>query len=322
MLCILYVNVVGACLGIVGLLAERALPANALRRWIWLAIIPATMILPGMYRTHHAWSLIPALEQHQSMGAPLAHAGPGAPAVLDPDWWARTRSSDVIINRYWSIASWILIALAVANAWRVWRIVRLSRRPTIIDGVRVIVTDAVGPATVGLMRSRVLVPRWVLALPAKQREYVLRHEEEHRRSHDGLVLFIASLPLILIPWNLALWWILRRLCLAVEMDCDKRVVGALGDPHAYGELLLRVAEAGSRGPRLQPAFLGMGMLEHRLTQLVAPTRLRHLQKIFVPCLIVALLTLVVWMPHPILGHTTRARSTMGAVAVATGRSVR
>jgi len=319
-LCILYVNVVGACLGMVGLLAERALPASALRRWIWLAILPVGMFVPGAYRIHHAWSVIPALEQHQSNSASLSRLGAGAVGVLDPDWWARTETWDVAINRYWSIASWILIALAVASAWRVWRIVRLSRRPTIIDGVPVIITDAVGPATVGLMRSRVLVPRWVLALPDKQREYVLRHEEEHRKSHDGLVLFIASLPLILIPWNIAFWWILRRLCLAVEMDCDKRVVGALGDAQAYGELLLRVAEAGSRGPRLQPAFLGVGMLERRLNQLVAPTRLRHLQKILAPCLIVALLALVVWMPHPVLGHTTHAHPTSNAVAIAANPS--
>ena len=321
MLCILYVNVVGACLGVVGLLLERALPTRALRRWIWLAIIPVTMIVPGAYRTHHAWSLIPALEQHQSMGAPLTRVGAGSLTLLDPDWWARTETTDVAINRYWYLASWILVSLAVANAWRVWRIVRLSRRRMVIDGIPVIVTDAVGPATVGLMRSHVLVPRWVLALPARQRGYVLRHEDEHRRSHDGLVLFIASLPLILMPWNLAYWWILRRLCLAVEMDCDKRVVGALGDAHAYGELLLRVAEAGSRGPRLQPAFLGMGMLEHRLTQLVAPTRLRHVQKVLIPCLILALLALVAWTPHPVLGHTTGAHSTVNAAATATNPSI-
>ena len=320
MLCILYVNVVGACLGLVGLLVERVQSPGALRRWIWLAIIPVSMIVPGTYRTRHAWSLIPALQHHQSE-APLAHVGAGVPAVLDPDWWARTESSDVVINRFASIASSILVALAVANAWRVWRIVRLSRRPTIIDGVRVTVTDAVGPATVGLMRSRVLVPRWVLALPVKQREYVLRHEEEHRRSHDGLVLFIASLPLILMPWNLAYWWILRRLCLAVEMDCDNRVVGALGDAHAYGELLLRVGEAGSRGPRLQPAFLGMGMLEHRITQLAAPTRLRRAQKVLVPCLILALLALVAWMPHPVLGHATRAHMMNNPAATADNPSV-
>jgi beta-lactamase regulating signal transducer with metallopeptidase domain len=146
-----------------------------------------------------------------------------------------------------------------------------------------------------------LIPRWVLALPGTQRQYVLRHEDEHRRSHDARLLFVASLPLILMPWNLAMWWQLRRLCLAVEMDCDNRVVSGLGDATAYGELLLKVAQAGSRGPRLQPALLGgVGTLERRLTALLAPTPLRHIQRFLVPAIALGLLFIVLAMPHPVL----------------------
>lgn len=131
----------------------------------------------------------------------------------------------------------------------------------------------------------------------------MRHEEEHRKAHDARVLFIASLPLLLMPWNLAIWWQLRRLSLAIEMDCDNRVVSALGDPNAYGDLLLRIAEAANRGPRLQLAFLGgIGSLERRLTALVAPESLKYFQKLLLPVIACVLLILVVSMPHPILGH--------------------
>lgn len=308
MLCILYINLVSACLGLTAILAERALPLGAARRWIWAGVIPLSMIIPGYYRNHHNWSLIPALESH-------TQALPAQVSLLDPGWWAHTGAWDSTINRVWVVASYLLVAWALANAWRVWRIVHLARKQpdlnsrATVDGVPILITEATGPATVGIVWSRVLVPRWVLALPAAQRQYVLRHEAEHRSAHDSLLLFLASLPLILVPWNAALWWILRRLCLAVEMDCDKRVVAALGDPHAYGDLLLRVAEAGNRGPRLQPAFLGAGMLEKRLIQLVAPRRLRKLQRVLVPSLIVALLALVVWMPHPIAGHGSHPAAT-------------
>jgi bla regulator protein blaR1 len=308
MLCILYVNLVGLCLGLAALLLERALPATASRRWIWCAAIPLSMFFPGYYSTHHTWAVVPALEHQTAQSSVMQALGSGPLPLLDPDWWTRARAYDLVINRIWYLGSALIIALTLVNAWRVWRIVRLSRRdadsrlPTIVDGVPIIVTDAVGPATVGVVRSHVLVPRWVMAMPSAQRQYVLRHEAEHRKSNDGLLLFLASLPLILAPWNIALWWYLRRLCLAVEMDCDKRVVGALGDARAYGELLLRVAEAGSRGPRLQPAFLGAGMLEHRLTQLLSPEPLQRLQRVVVPALIVILLSLVVWMPHPVTGH--------------------
>ena len=330
MLCILYVNAVGMCLGLAALFLERTLPATASRRWLWCSIIPISVILPGYYRAHHTWSVVGALEQTRS-----AHSlGTTSLALLDPGWWTHVESYDTAINRLWLSASAVLILWGLANAWRVSRVVRASRRTkggasasVIVDGVPVVVTDLMGPATVGFWRSRVLVPRWVLALPCVQRQYVVRHEEEHRRAHDARLLFVASLPLILMPWNLALWWQLRRLCLAVEMDCDNRVVGALGDATAYGELLLKVAHAASRGPRLQPAFLGgVGTLERRLTALLAPTPLRHIQRFLLPSLALGLLFVVLSMPHPVLGrgphaHVTAASSPMTSSATTAARAL-
>jgi beta-lactamase regulating signal transducer with metallopeptidase domain len=250
-------------------------------------------------------------EVQQAVQTPLTEMlGMGSLTALDPAWWAQVETLDTAINRVWLGATALLLLWGVASAWRVSRVISLSRRargdasgPAIVDGVPVLVTDLVGPATVGLLRSRVLLPRWVLALPGTQRQYVVRHEEEHRRAHDALLLFVASLPLLLMPWNLAMWWQLRRLCLAVEMDCDNRVVGALGDATAYGELLLKVAEASSGGSRLQPALLGgMGTLEHRLTVLLAPTPLRYVQRFLLPAFAFGLLLVVAWMPHPVLRH--------------------
>jgi beta-lactamase regulating signal transducer with metallopeptidase domain len=178
-----------------------------------------------------------------------------------------------------------------------------------------VVTDALGPATVGFWRSRVLLPQWVLSLPGEERQYVVRHEEEHRKAHDGRLLFVMSLPLLLMPWNLAMWWQIRRLCLAVEMDCDNRVVNRLGDATAYGELLLKVAQATSGGPRLQPAFLGgVGTLERRLTALLAPTPLRHVQRFLLPAAALGLLVAVVLMPHPVLHKGPHAHATQAAQA--------
>ena len=288
MLCILYVNAVGALLCVAGLLAERASPSAFPRRWLWCVIIPTSVVLPGYYRGHHSWSV--------------------ADAFVEPA--TRAATYDTSINRVWLTLSAILLLWGLANAWRVSHAISLSLRgrgasggPTTVDGIPVVVTDFMGPATVGLWRSRVLVPRWVLGLPEVQRQYVLRHEEEHRRTYDAQLLFVASLTLLLMPWNLAMWWQLRRLCLAVEMDCDNRVVNRLGDAPAYGALLLKVAEASSRGPRLQPALLGgMGSLEHRLTLLLAPTPLRHVQRFLLPAGVLALLFVVAVMPHPVLGH--------------------
>jgi bla regulator protein blaR1 len=330
MLCILYVNFIGACLSIVGHLVECALPATSSRRWIWCAVIVFSMALPGYYRYHHSWDVTAGSEQpaavQTSHSTQALGLGPAWLSPFDKDFWARIESYDMKINQFWLIAAGLLLIWAVTNAMRVSEVIGSSRgnrsdsgTPTLIDGVPVVITDTAGPATVGVLRSRVLVPRWVLGLPGTQREYVLRHEDEHRRAHDARLLFVASLPLLLAPWNVALWWELRRLCLAVEMDCDNRVVAALGNPGAYGELLLKVAQAANRGPRLQPAFLGMGSLERRLTLLLAPTPLRRAQRFLVPALAFVLLLAVLAIPHPVLPRHQHSAMIAGATTAASPR---
>ena len=322
MICILYVNAVGFCLGLVALLLERAMPAESPRRWIWFVIIPISMAIPGFYRTHHSWSIVDAFEQQVAQPAVGNALGTASLTVLDPDLWTRIQSYDPTIQQLWLTISAFLLLTGMVSAWRVSRAVGFLRGrrgrangPAIVDGVPVMVTDVMGPATVGFWHSRVLLPRWVLALPEGERQYVVRHEEEHRSSHDGRVLFIASLALLLMPWNLALWWQLRRLCLAIEVDCDSRVVARLGDANVYGELLLKIAEASSRGPRLQPALLGgVGTLERRLTVLLAPTPLRHVQRFLLPALAFGLLVVVLKMPHPVLGRESHAHVTMASAA--------
>ena len=310
MLCILYVNAIATMLGVAGLLVERALPiATAARRWVWCAVIGVTILIPPIYQAKHTSSVSHVME-HQVADSPLGRAlGSESLVAFEQGLSAGVRSLSPVVNLSWLIASGMLLAWGIATGVRVSFLVRRSRRlsaaraPAVVDGVQVVVTDSVGPATVGVLRSRVLVPRWVLALPGPQRRYVLRHEDEHRKSHDASLLFVASLTLILTPWNLALWWQLRRLRLAVEMDCDNRVVSALGDANAYGELLFKVAQASSRGPRLQPAFLGAGLLERRLTALLAPTPLRHVQRFLLPAVACVLLLIVLTMPHPVLSGT-------------------
>lgn len=309
MLCILYVIAVSTLLGIAGLLAERSLPAAIPRRFIWCLVIPISIFLPGFYRVRHNVSV-----------TDLLPSAPGATsfAPLDPTWWAQVESYDTIIHSLWITASSLLILWGLINALRVSYSVHESKRstdkpngPVVLDGIPVIVTDSMGPATVGLLRSHIVLPRWVLGLPRAEQQYVIRHEDEHRRAHDARLLFAASLLLILTPWNAALWWQLKRLRLAVEMDCDSRVVNGLGNAAAYGEMLLKVAQAASRGPRLQPALLGgVGMLEQRLTVLLAPTPLRHVYKFLLPAVVLGLLVVVLSMPHPVLGRASGDHASM------------
>jgi hypothetical protein len=246
------------------------------------------MTIPPLYKSQHNSALTAASQ-----------------AASDPSWWVLIGSYDATVMRLWGVASVVLLVWGLASVLWVSVLVRRSRgggrAPTVVDGVKVAVTDALGPATVGLWRSRVVIPRWVLGLPGTQRQYVLRHEDEHRKAHDTQLLILSSLVLVLTPWNLPLYWQLRRLSLAVEMDCDNRVVSALGNASAYGELLLNIAQATSRGPRLQPSFLGgAGMLERRLTGLLTPAQLPRVLRYVLPALAIGLLYIVLSTPHPVL----------------------
>jgi hypothetical protein len=84
---------------------------------------------------------------------------------------------------------------------------------------------------------------------------MIEHERQHVRAKDPLVLHAAALVALLMPWNLAAWWLNRRLRLAVELDCDARVLARGYDPRAYGTLLVDVCERRSSiSPFLAPAL--------------------------------------------------------------------
>ena len=95
-----------------------------------------------------------------------------------------------------------------------------------------LVTDDVGPAVVGLLRPRIVVPRWVtMALPSHQAA-VIAHEQSHLDARDPQLFTLALALLVFMPWNLPLWWQLRRLRYAIEIDCDARVLEGRDGPHA------------------------------------------------------------------------------------------
>ncbi|HEV8496315.1 MAG TPA: M56 family metallopeptidase [Gemmatimonadaceae bacterium] len=123
-------------------------------------------------------------------------------------------------------------------------------KPTEIDGRPVRLSSNVGPAVIGLRSMDVVLPEWILSLDESLRAIVLRHEEEHRSARDPYLLFGAALAVALMPWNLALWFQAKRLRLAIELDCDARVLRAHPSTERYGLLMLTIAQRRSVAPTL------------------------------------------------------------------------
>jgi hypothetical protein len=114
-----------------------------------------------------------------------------------------------------------------------------------VDGRPVWVSTDTGPAVVGFLRTRIVLPEWVLVGRPANREIVLAHEEEHVRAGDPRLLLGALLVSVALPWNLGVWWMWRSLRRAVEIDCDLRVLARGVDPRAYSRLLVEVTERGT-----------------------------------------------------------------------------
>jgi hypothetical protein len=97
------------------------------------------------------------------------------------------------------------------------------------------------------------------------------HEHEHRRAGDQLVGAIGELAVALVPWHVALWYALRRLRCALELDCDARVLRRESDVERYGHLLLRCAQSGGLAGTLTTWLRGpAGTLELRIRAMTAP----------------------------------------------------
>ncbi len=128
--------------------------------------------------------------------------------------------------------------------------------------VEVILTPSLGPAATGIIRPRIVLPQWALELEPSMRALVLQHEWEHLAARDPALQLYSALLLALMPWNLAAWWMTRRLRAAIELDCDARVLRAEPDVRRYASLLLLVGErAGRSAARPRWAHVALVSLE-------------------------------------------------------------
>jgi Cache domain/BlaR1 peptidase M56 len=98
---------------------------------------------------------------------------------------------------------------------------------------------------------------------------VIAHERSHLGAYDTQLLTIAVCLLACMPWNPMLWWQLRRLRLAIELDCDARVLSLGYAVARYSETLIAVGERQSASYTMAMARYGSkSFLEQRIRNML------------------------------------------------------
>jgi TonB family protein len=241
---ILRALIVGGLATCAAWLFERALRNACLGvRHAWTASLMATTTLPFLPRIFETTSTLPVpaitLPAIAITDAPVTAASP-----VD----------------YTQLA-WMLLAVTVACiyvlAYARLRRARRGWRRELVAEHDVDVSDRFGPAIFGFIRPRIVVPQWVRTADAAEQRLIVKHEREHIEARDHLLLLLTLITTVVMPWNPFIWLQTRRLCFALEADCDRRVLAAIPDRTRYAALLVDV------GSRQMGLFLTPALAEHR-----------------------------------------------------------
>lgn len=261
-------------------------------RWLWVGAVVGSASLPLAWLVRPHGNSLPEAGSQSGDVSPLPDGQDPGPTLaahakqirssarfrVELDTPHVPRGADGPLILMWCGLSATLLAVSLAAAARLtWDRRRWASRS--VAGQTVLVSADFGPAVVGVLRPRIVLPTWVLDLDEHEQRLIVRHEAEHLAAHDTALLRAALALLILTPWNLGVWMQWRGLRRAVEIDCDARVLRRGVARTAYAEVLLRAC-ALSRGGRLTVIAFAEGLtsLSSRIEHLMRPRPRRRAMK--------------------------------------------
>ncbi|MCG8467648.1 MAG: M56 family metallopeptidase [Gemmatimonadetes bacterium] len=270
---VMYCLIVSASLGVAAMAAERALSHYRKPvRGVWLGAMAGTVLIP--------LAVLTAPELARSV-SPVWTADTGG-AIYLPTLSAAATGTAGAESPAFSIDALLVWIWGLSIAGLSFHLVRTHRglRSEMHEWVPgegldapVLMSEDRGPAVVGIRRAVIVMPRWIAELEEGILRLVFLHEREHQRAGDHRVFVAGIATLLTMPWNPIMWWQLRRLRLAIEYDCDHRVLGRGVDRRDYAEALLAVGSriaaplvAASAFAERKPA------VERRLRRMTEPLR--------------------------------------------------
>jgi TonB-dependent SusC/RagA subfamily outer membrane receptor len=307
---IAYGSVTSLAIGLAALGLERACRLNGRQaRSVWIVAMASSVVLPLAAR------VLPSVSPSRWLPSP----GPksGSAGTFDLAWLLGQQGSagepsaterlfgavaalDGVLVALWAVLAALLLLRVGASFVRLHR-ERQSWISRDVEGTRVLLSERRGPAVLGFRRAAVVLPRWALELDREIQRLICMHEEEHLRAGDQRWLLAGLVTAIAVPWNLAVWWQLRRLRLAIEIDCDERVLRRGVSAASYGSLLLEVGARG-RSDRIAWAALAepRSFLERRVRSMIRkPSKHRSLKTVFAVAVAAILIGAACEAPMPV-----------------------
>lgn len=267
----LYATAIAALLSAAALLVEWVVRvAGGAARWVWGVAMAVSLGLPVVLGKLAAGA----------GAAPTQVPLPVGPTVETPlpadGLWAIVpdvlSAAESLAAPLWVVATAAVLVLLVGGVLELQRRARHWPRVRLPQG-DALLSDTFGPALIAGIPSQVVLPRWALRLGRRSLKMIMIHEEEHRRTGDVPLLMAGAVFVAFLPWNPFLWFQLRRLRAAVELDCDRRVLRRGVPPVPYARLLL---ELGTRPRERMLPWVALAanpsLLERRLTMIVRGTK--------------------------------------------------
>lgn len=122
------------------------------------------------------------------------------------------------------------------------------------------------PFVIGIWHPRIMIP---FRLSETEQEYILRHEAYHIKRLDYLVKPFAFLLLTVYWFNPLVWLSFYCMNRDMEMSCDEKVLGDMGDSikREYSRSLLNLA-IGRHFPKAGPLAFGESAVKERVKNIL------------------------------------------------------
>ena len=153
-------------------------------------------------------------------------------------------------------------------------------RQAIPAGVEILVSPMFGPATIGIVRPRIVLPQaMAMTLPTDVLRAVLLHESTHHRRRDVHALLVQRLVEAVFWWDPLVRLLGKASDAAREVACDIGAARAFGNSTGYAEALLDaiahfVPTAPHADARALCAGASLSTLDRRIDAIIEAPRSR------------------------------------------------